>query len=852
MTFEDEIKQKLAGCSKSFVVVFAYRCALRSLPVLGKTGNFDFWSENNRKQHLFSILRVYDVLEFISLSDTNAQLVRAAVAAVADAADAYADADAYAADAVYAAAYAAAAGQRSVNALSTITLSQKNIQKQILSDLNGTQDVQVLIHQPLWDKPPKKWLAVSKQFEQALTDIGFTYWATIYTRRIAGKTDLEALKTRAILSKEIRRQSPDEITRYLISLTTEGSQRLKEVKVVFLGDGGAGKTSLINKIFNLNAPLAEQEAPTPGVDIRPWQPDGLDLKAHLWDFGGQVIMHATHQFFMTQRSLYVIVLDGRKEQDPNYWLHHTKTFGGGSPVLVVINKVDQHAGDLERNTLKTQYKAIHSFHAVSCATNQGLVEFIQALQAQLTQLVSWKAAFPTSWFAVKEALQARNEDFISIETYHAVCTEFKVKEEDTKSLLKYLNDLGIMLHFDQLAHFNTHVLNPRWLTQAVYQIINSEALTAGKGMLDFTALDEILPDNNSEYFFPRDKYAFIMEMMQHFELCYRLAGRIQSSDRFLIPDLLDKDQPNPLGFDRTQALCFRFTFEFLPRAVIARFIVNLAEDIQGQNRWRYGVVLQNASTASTALVIANQDQRRVDVWVKGFHARLYFSVIRDTLHKIFATYEHFKVNEQMLIDEATGHFIDYAQLLGLERMGQATYSDGILGKTFEVNALLDGVESSAVRQEKALQQQRPHEQAPIHVEVKNYVDARTSVHVNIDIKNHAANQFQGTLQLLKEDALLEVNNPTEQKKLAAELAEVEQAIQQVAAAKSPDALATSSVQARLSSWLGRLDKANTRVGKAIKAVEGGVDLANSLIKNYNKIAPWLGYPAVPEIKKKAS
>ena len=35
-------------------------------------------------------------------------------------------------------------------------------------------------------------------------------------------------------------------------------------------------------------------------------------------------MHATHQFFLSKRSLYILVLDGRKEEDAEYWLRHLK------------------------------------------------------------------------------------------------------------------------------------------------------------------------------------------------------------------------------------------------------------------------------------------------------------------------------------------------------------------------------------------------------------------------------------------------------------------------------------------------------------------------------------------------
>ena len=37
-----------------------------------------------------------------------------------------------------------------------------------------------------------------------------------------------------------------------------------------------------------------------------------EIRLNMWDFGGQEIMHATHQFFLTKRSLYVLVGLSRK------------------------------------------------------------------------------------------------------------------------------------------------------------------------------------------------------------------------------------------------------------------------------------------------------------------------------------------------------------------------------------------------------------------------------------------------------------------------------------------------------------------------------------------------------------
>ncbi len=46
-----------------------------------------------------------------------------------------------------------------------------------------------------------------------------------------------------------------------------------------------------------------------------------DFRVNIWDFGGQEVYHSTHQFFLTHRSLYLLVADDRKEDtDFNYWL----------------------------------------------------------------------------------------------------------------------------------------------------------------------------------------------------------------------------------------------------------------------------------------------------------------------------------------------------------------------------------------------------------------------------------------------------------------------------------------------------------------------------------------------------
>ena len=69
------------------------------------------------------------------------------------------------------------------------------------------------------------------------------------------------------------------------------------------------------------------------------------MTLNIWDFGGQEIMHGTHRFFLTERSLYLLVLEDRREDDRSIydWLKVIRNRGGNSPVMVVINKCDDGA-----------------------------------------------------------------------------------------------------------------------------------------------------------------------------------------------------------------------------------------------------------------------------------------------------------------------------------------------------------------------------------------------------------------------------------------------------------------------------------------------------------------------------
>ncbi len=472
---------------------------------------------------------------------------------------------------------------------------------------------------------------------------------------------------------EIIRQGKIAVREYFLSLEKDRTCPLREVKVLLVGDGAAGKTSLVRRL--LSKGFDPSEAQTDGINIDTWaiaqKEDDLEkIHAHLWDFGGQEIMHATHQFFLSKRSLYILVLDGRRDEKIEYWLKHIESFGGDSPVLVVLNKIDQNPGfDVNRKFLKEKYKNIKGFFPLSCASGRGIDYLAKALKKELPEVELVNTTWPVTWFNIKERLENMTNDYISFGEYRDICRDEGLDEEVSQEyLLEFLHDLGVVLHFSDDTLEDTQVLTPEWATGAVYRIINSRQLAENRGMLDISDLPDILQRSEEhDLAYPKEKYLFIIGLMKKFELCYEVDEK-----RVLVPDLLAVPEPE-FDFDYTGALRFIVQYDFLPRSVLPRFIVNMYRDIEEGLQWRTGVVLTDHDFRAMAVIKADYMDRHIYIYVSGPGKRDYFAAILFTLRSINSSFEKLKTKELVPLPDNTEVTASYQQLLGLEEEGYEYY-----------------------------------------------------------------------------------------------------------------------------------------------------------------------------------
>lgn len=239
---------------------------------------------------------------------------------------------------------------------------------------------------------------------------------------------------------------------------------------------------------------------------------------------------------------------------------------------------------------------------------------------------------------------------------------------------------------------DTHVLEPKWITNAVYKIINSEELAQSKGVLKISRLDDILKKKTkTDYRYPPNKYRYVIDLMMKFELCYEI-----DSDTVLIPDLLKSQEPS-FHFDYAQSLKFLIEYDFLPKSVMPRFIVKMHKDIKNNLKWRTGVVLEDKDLYATAVIKADIRDKKIYIYVNGEQKRNYFSVICRTLKDINESFEKLEFVELIPLPDNRDVKVEYRELLGLERMKKLHITIGKLGKEYSVKQLLDGIEKKEER-----------------------------------------------------------------------------------------------------------------------------------------------------------
>src|SRR5262249_13418940 len=159
--------------------------------------------------------------------------------------------------------------------------------------------------------------------------------------------------------------------------------------------------------------------------------------------------------------------EGGEDVDVEYWLKLIESFGGESPVVVVMNKIRSHPFDLNRRALLDKYQGrIRDFIRTDCEDGTGIGELREAIRREIDGLPHLRDRFPIGWFSVKDRLATMKENYLSFDEYRRICGSLGEQDPQAQDILAIaLHCLGIALNYKDDARLSdTHVLNPHWVT----------------------------------------------------------------------------------------------------------------------------------------------------------------------------------------------------------------------------------------------------------------------------------------------------------------------------------------------------------------------------------------------------
>ena len=299
-------------------------------------------------------------------------------------------------------------------------------------------------------------------------------------------------------------------------------------RLIILGNGGAGKTSLVNKLCNPKKKLAMNENPTPRIQIRELmilpsemadvengEKDAREETAlTIWDFGGQVIMHSTHSFFLSELSTYIIACNSRANEQPDAWLRLLTSRLPAQKrmtVLVVYTHCDQKQLGNARtapwrrdNALKRAFPALHlNFYNIDLQPGKtgdapGLASLVKTIKARAFE--EGKKPVDSDILAIRDyskKLEASKTPYISHKELHE-----KLKDklrEDVSQAFRLANSYGYIFPQapvkvgEEISDDSfIWVSQKHWLTFGVYSLINNNKVIEKSGLLTDEMIDEAL------------------------------------------------------------------------------------------------------------------------------------------------------------------------------------------------------------------------------------------------------------------------------------------------------------------------------------------------------------------------
>ena len=364
-----------------------------------------------------------------------------------------------------------------------------------------------------------------------------------------------------------------------------GSKGYYRMKLMLVGKQNRGKTTLVARLQGKDC----GNESTVGVDVSEWECKPSLAKRpfyfSIWDFGGQEEYYATHQCFLSERSLYLLLFNlkdgnaGVEELSP--WLNNIALRAPMSCVLIVgthLDEIQPHEREAKADAvLQKVGELADTFHnklqikqvlAVGLARErqegvgilkdaiyQCAAEYKIGSHANSEPVMGQK--IPASYHSLdkhiqdlqKEVRNRTREPIMHREEYKSLIRQLELsdiqEDDELKTATLFLNNVGTLLHYDDRSHNldELYFIDPRWLCEMMAKIVTVKERNP-------FIVDGILPTNSIPFLFRDDRFPWkffeqYLTLLDRFEIALALDNR-----RILVPSMLLDVRPD--GIDVTE------------------------------------------------------------------------------------------------------------------------------------------------------------------------------------------------------------------------------------------------------------------------------------------------------------
>lgn len=447
---------------------------------------------------------------------------------------------------------------------------------------------------------------------------------------------------------ETLKDGNEAIIRFFEKIYREGTDTIFEAKVTLVGEGSAGKTSLLKRLINARQKLPEERNRTRGISIVDWEFKKQKNKrhiAHIWDFGGQDVYYPVHRFFLTENSVFVLLASSRQNTHHfDYWIPTIYQFGGKSPIIlgqtchdgnsIPWNDVGAYIANENFNIIKDQEQNYHEINLPN--KNKGLIQIKKSIINQILNLPHYKKSVPKSWIPIRELIN--NLQKKNCITYLELKEKIKLSnpqsfssKEDIEDCLRFFHSIGIILWYHKEAKLkNWVILNPKWSVDAVYKIIDDDKVSNQKGIIFSFDFERVWDETIYE-----DRHDILKDMLEVFKIAF---PKKHNKSDYIMPTRLQSIPSENIWLDSASCLRIEYQYEFMPKGLVNQISAELSRYIIDDDQvWNNGVNFCDEET--TCQVFEDFYHRKITIKAKGKDARSIIMIVMNAIKDITDGYK---------------------------------------------------------------------------------------------------------------------------------------------------------------------------------------------------------------------